>query len=219
MTVLCNNKGMSGLLEKVKDQIPYDCFSDVELANLLAGTDFSRHALVKRAMAKGQLIQIRRGLYCLSDKYRKKPLNLLSLAQKIYGPSYITLESALSYHGWIPEAVFAVTSASALRSREFKTSLGVFGFTRIPADPFLAGVNLQSGDGDSFFIAGPWRALADYVYVHKKEWKDRKPLRESLRIEDEHLQKTDLRELEEIEAAFRSRRVRKFLKGIAKEGR
>lgn len=210
---------MFSLVNKIKDQISHNCFSDVELADLLPGTDFSRHALVKRALAKGQLIQIRRGLYCLSDKDRKKPLNLFSLAQKIYGPSAISLESALSYHGWIPEAVFAVTSVSAQRSHEFKTPLGVFGFARVPAEPFLAGVNLQSEDGDSFFIAGPWRALADYVYVHKKDWRGLKPLRESLRIENEHLEKVDFRELEEIEAAFRSRRVRRFLKGIAKESR
>lgn len=210
---------MSDFLESIKEKIPSDCFSDVELSIILPGSTFSRHALVKRALAKGELIQIRRGLYGLAEKYRRKPLNLLSVAQKVYGPSAISLESALSWHGWIPEAVYSITSVSAPRSREFKTPLGVFGFVRVPADPFLAGVELRTEGSDSFFIAGPWRALVDYVYVHKKDWKDSKPLRESLRIEDEHLEKADVRELEAIEKAFRSRRVRTFLQGIAKEHR
>lgn len=208
---------MLPFLKEIQDHDLGDCFTDVELATLVSGTEDRRYALVKRAIAKGELIQIRRGFYCLGEPYRRRPLNLFTIAQKIYGPSYISLESSLSYHGWIPEGVFAVTSVSMQRSREFKTPLGVFGFIRVPADPFYAGVNRRSDDGGSFFLAGPWRALADYVYVYKKDWRGLGPLRESLRIEDTHLETADTRELEEIAEAFLSRRVRKFLKSVLKE--
>jgi len=208
---------VSPFLEEIREGLAQDCFTDVELAMLLSGTEERRYALVKRALAKGELIQIRRGLYCLAEPYRRRPLNLFLVAQKIYGPSYVSLESALSHHGWIPEGVFAVTSVSIKRSREFKTPLGLFGFMRVPANPFYAGVNRQSDESGSYFIAGPWRALADYVYVYKKEWKGLRPLRESLRIEDEHLETVDIRDLEEIAEAFLSRRVRKFLKSVLKE--
>lgn len=208
---------MSNIIKEVKQKVPYNFFSDLELSVLIPGTENRRYALVKRAMAKGDLIQVRRGLYCLAEKYRGRPLNLFALAQKIYGPSYISLESALSHHGWIPEAVFSITSASAKRSREFKTPLGVFSFTRIPADPFLTAVDLHQADEGSFLMARPWRAIADYVYAYKKDWKGLHPLVENLRVDEEHFQSIDHRELEEIAKSFRSRRVHKFIKGVIKE--
>jgi hypothetical protein len=215
-----NKSDMGNVIEEVKQKVLYNFFSDLELSLLIPGTENRRYALVKRAMAKGDLIQVRRGLYCLAEKYRGRPLNLFALAQKIYGPSYISLESALSHHGWIPEAVFSITSASAKRSREFKTPLGVFSFTRIPADPFLTAVDLHQADEGSFLMARPWRAIADYVYAYKKDWKGLHPLVENLRVDEEHFQSVDRRELgelEEIAESFRSRRVHKFIKGVLKE--
>ena len=208
---------MRDFLDSIRDSIPHDCFSDAELLGIIKGTENQRYGLVKRAIANGELLHLRRGLYCLTERYRRKPLNLFEIVQKIYGPSYISFESALSYHAWIPEAVHSVTSACAKRSREFTTPLGVFSFIHVPVSVFLAAVDhVAAGDG-AFFMARPWRAIADYVYAYRKSWKGIHPLVHSLRIDEEHFEQVDADELEEIRGIYRSRRVGTFLKGVLKD--
>ena len=104
---------MNKIIEYVYEHLPYDVFTDRDIAQLiLRGSKDSRYGLIKRALKKSEIIRIRRGLYCLAKKYERRPLNLFSIAQLIYGPSYVSLESALSYHGWVPEGVFMTTSVS-----------------------------------------------------------------------------------------------------------
>lgn len=205
---------MPSLVVPIQGKIPRDYFTVVELSNVLCGTEDRRYSLLKRTMARGEIIRIRRGLYCLAPPYQRHPLNLFAVAQSIYGPSYITVESALSYHGWIPESVHAVTSATSKRSREFKTPVGLFSYRRVLCDPFLAGVERIQTGSDSFFIATPWRAMADYVFIYKKDWKGIAPLLDSLRIEKEALKDSDQEELRTIRNAYQSERVRRFLKGM-----
>ena len=85
-----------------------------------------------RAVASHEVWRIHRRLYCLSDRYMQGRINPLELAQCIHGPSYVSLESALSYHSWIPEGVQAVTSVAMGRSRTFDTPVGLFSFTCVP---------------------------------------------------------------------------------------
>ena len=175
-------------------------------------------ALLKRAVASGEVWRVRRGIYCLSTQYLKQPVNPLGLAQRIHGPSYISLESALSYHGWIPEAVRAVTSTSLGRSREFETPLGLFTFTRVPQQQFFSGVSRISGKGDdSFFVAKPLKALSDYVYVHRCDWVGAEPLLESLRAGEEELASLTGELFDELVPVYKSARVRRFLIGLKKD--
>lgn len=205
------------LLDLIRERIPWDHFSDTELQTLLPMTAHTRYGLVKRAIAKGQLVHLRRGLYCLAERYRRRPLNLLVVAQKIYGPSYISCESALSHHGWIPEGVFTVTSASMKRAQVFQSPLGLFSYERIRAEPFLTSVGRVTADGESYFLARPWRAVADYIFARRLDWRGVKPLVESLRIEEELLQQVDVEELTNLEMAFKAQRVTKFLKAVRKD--
>jgi len=177
-----------------------------------------RFGLVKRAIAGGEIVHIRRGLYCLASKYRKYPVNLHSLAQRIYGPSYISLESALSRHGWIPEAVHTITSVSLKKSREFKTPLGVFSYTRVPQKVFYESVERLSDDaGNVFLMASPVKSLVDYVYVHRKDWSGIEPVVESLRIDHEELESVTGEQLDALRANYRSRRVRRFIEGMMRD--
>lgn len=188
--------------------------SDTELKNAAPGTDHRRYALIKRAVVNGDLIHLRRGLYCLSERYRRAAPNLYVAAQRVYGPSYVSFESALSYHGWIPEAVPTVASACARRSRDFETPLGRFSFTRIPARVFYAHVERVADGPDVFFMARPWRAIADYVYANGKEWRGVHPLIESLRIDEEELRAATREELEDLDRSFGSGRVSRFIRGV-----
>ncbi len=204
-------------IDYIRDSVPYDSFSVTELATFLRGSKASRYGLIKRAVADRQLISLRRGLYCLSERDRRYPLNLFVIAQKIYGPSAISFESALSYHGWIPEAVYSIASAATKRSRRFENNLGVFDYVRVSPSPFFTGIDRIISGKEFFFMARPWRAILDIVLTRKYEWKGIHPLLESLRIEKNVLFDTDRLELEALEKRYHSLRLSRFLNGVRKD--
>ncbi|MFI4957211.1 MAG: hypothetical protein ACHQAX_08395 [Gammaproteobacteria bacterium] len=187
--------------------------TDETLSILWGGTPDSRHGKIKRLLAQGDLLHIRRGVYCLADK---KP-HPFELAQYIYGPSYISLESALSYHQLIPEAVYTVTSVTSKRSKEFSTPLGMFSFQHVPPDYLLTEVTLVNEGGDAFFMAKPWKAICDYVFCYKKEWDSIVPLCDSLRIEPESLSFLREEDIVILEDYYQHSRMQRFLKGVQKD--
>ncbi len=191
---------------------PTGVFTQPEVAVAIDGSDFSRHGLVKRALANGEILDIRRGLYCLAPRYQKKPVSVYGLAQRVYGPSYISLETALSYHGWIPEAVYACTCVSAGRAKEFTTPLGPFSYKRVPQRTFYAGVErCVDPDGNTWFMASPVKALADYVYVHRPDWTALDEAAANLRIEADELTSVTTEQLEMLADNYSNHRVRRFL--------
>ncbi len=174
--------------------------------------------LLKRAVASGEVWRIHRGLYSLADPYTRGRINPLELAQRIHGPSYISLEFALSYHGWIPEAVHAITSITLGRSRAFDTPLGLFTFTRVPQRRFLAGVRRASLEGaGAFFLATPLKALADLVYAQRRDWRSAAPVLESLRIDEQSLAELSGELFDEVLSAYQSGRVSRFLLRLRKD--
>ena len=209
---------MNRLTQKLIEFPHPGVFSGQDLATLLPGGDNSRQALIKRAIAAGELIHIRRGLYCLAPLYQKVHQNPYSIAQHIYGPSYISLESALQWHGWIPEAVYTYTSASFKNSRDFETPLGLFSYRRIPQKVFYTGVKqVIDENGCAFLMATPLKALADYVYAHKRDWSGIEPVVKSLRVEPEELEQLTAEEFDALLPNYNSRRVQRFCKGLRKD--
>lgn len=175
-------------------------------------------ALLKRAVKNQDIIRYRRGLYGLSPRYLHEPLQPFALAQYLDGPSYISLESALSYYGWIPEAVYTVTSVSMNRSKSFDTPAGLFSFTGISQRTFFAGVNVgQTTSGGQFMVASPLKALADYCYVHRLKWQSVSFLLDSLRLEEEELKTLHVRDFDALNGVYPQRRVIEFLAGLRKE--
>ena len=206
------------LTDKMFENAPSSYFTNQNVAVLFPESENARYALVKRAIANGELIHIRRGMYCLAPKYQKKSVNLYALAQHIYGPSYISLEAALSWHGWIPEAVYTLTSVSFGKSKEFKTPLGAFSYNRVPQEVFYTGVERMTDEtGDVFFMASPLKALSDYVYVHRKDWTGLEPIVNSLRIEPEEFENVTYDGFDMLLENYKSSRVQRFLKGLRKD--
>jgi hypothetical protein len=193
-------------------------FSRAEVACWLGGTSDRQFNLTKRALASGEVVHLRRGLYCLADRFLRDKTDPLVLAQRVYGPSYISLETALSYHGWIPEAVYTITSTSLDRSREFATPLGPFSFSRVPQRVFYTQVaRVEKQASQSFLLASPLKALVDYVYVRKHDWRSVRPVVESLRVDEALLAGIDGVVFEELLNNYSSFRVHGFLKGLRKE--
>jgi hypothetical protein len=198
-------------------EYPRAYITDVELTALLGGTAESRYGKVKRLIAEGKLLHMRRGLYLLTKLlgYSKKPHNF-ELAQIIYAPSYISLESALSYHQLIPEAVYGITSVCAKRSKSFATPLGTFSYLHIPLENFYTAVE-RITEPNLFFMAKPWKAICDYVFCYKKEWRSLEPLSNSLRISNEDLPVLEYENMEALKDYYRSKRIDKFLHAVIRE--
>ncbi|MFC1793788.1 hypothetical protein ACFL3Q_09410 [Planctomycetota bacterium] len=209
---------MNKLTEQVFGLMPWSQFTSQDVATLFPESKERRFGLVKRAIASGEIIHIRRGLYCLATKYQKKSMNFYTLAQHVYGPSYVSLESALSWHGWIPEAVHTITSASFKKAKEFKTPLGLFSYDRIPQVVFYTEVKrLTDESRNVFLMANPFKALADYVYVRKKEWTGIEPVVSSLRIEPEEFEQVTRDTLDGLIRNYSNSRVKRFIEGIGKD--
>jgi len=213
-------------MSTLKDKIIEVGFSDhiltdIDLNNLFDGTPAARYGMVNKALKKGDIIRLRRGLYLLSEKYRHKKLSKLFLASRIVPHSYISLESALSYYGWIPEQVTTVTSILAQgRTKTFTTPLGEFVFYQLPVNEyeFLTGVTrVEEIKSEPFLLASPLRSLADFVYVKKIDWKGLSYLTDSLRIEIEQLLQIESNHFLEIQKVYRSKRVLHFLDNLKKE--
>lgn len=177
-----------------------------DLAYLFTLSADARFSKIKRTVQEGVLIPLRRDLYLISRPDKRLP-NTFELASLIYGPSYISLESALSFHGWIPESVPSTTSVSTKRGKSFETTLGIFSYQHIPFSAFPLGVKEYSG----FFLADPWKALADYMYVKKKSWPTLQALSEDLRIDTEVIKQSDKELLSILAQEYPSPRVRKTL--------
>lgn len=195
--------------------------TDVDLNYLLDGTPAARYGMVNKALKKGEIIKVRRGLYLLAEKYRHKKLSKFFLTSRIVPHSYISLESALSYYGWIPERVTMVTSVLAIgRTKKFATPFGEFIFYQLPVNEyeFLTGVTrVEEIKGEPFLLASPLRALADYVYVRKIDWQGIDYLITSLRIDVEQLMKITANDFIEINKVYRSKRVLQFLDSLKQE--
>ena len=209
---------MQTITELALERAERGVFTREQAALWVGSRGARRDALLKRAVASREVWRVRRGLYCLADRYARGRVNPLELAQRIHGPSYVSLETALSHHGWIPEAVQAITSVALGRARSFDTPVGLFSFTCVPQRRFLSGVRRASAeDGGAFFLATPLKALADHVYALRCDWHGATPVLESLRVEDESLADLTGELFDEVMSAYEPGRVSRFLAGLRKD--
>ncbi len=122
------------------------------------------------------------------------------------------MESALSYHGWIPEAVYVCACSSVKKSRVFDTPIGRFEYTKVPQEIFYKDVlRVKEDEQNISFIATPAKALCDYIYTKFLSWKISDAI-VSLRIEPDIIFSVKKSELEDLYDNYKSGRVKRFLK-------
>lgn len=207
---------MSSKLENFLYQWPKPYIRDQDL-QILFDQPSNRHDAVKYAIAKKILKPLRRGLYLIECP--GKPINYDSfeLALQIYGPSYISLESALSHHGWIPEAVYTVTSVTSRREKLFNTFAGQFRYSTVPKISFYFEVACVAEKNSAYLMAHPWKAIADYLYVYKKSWNSLKQMMTDLRIEKNKIEEYDNSVLANLAEHYKNNKVKNKLKIFLKE--
>lgn len=129
---------------------------------------------------KGYLQNIIRGIYKLSDFELKDPF---LLANFIYDPAYISLETALNYYSIIPDIPFATTSVTINKTKKFKTkSYGVFYYSHLKPDLFFGFKSILMEKKYSYNIALPEKALFDYLYLKAKKIESLEGFIEELRL-------------------------------------
>jgi hypothetical protein len=153
-------------LAGIRDKIAGEVFDYQALMGALSGYSKPRDKIT-RLLASGAIIRIRKGLYCFGEALRKQPISREQIANLIHGPSYVSLEYALAYHGMIPERVEVVTSVTTRRSRRFATPLGTFTYRSLSERRYATGAVLEPAGSSSFLIASPEKALADKVWADK----------------------------------------------------
>lgn len=186
-----------------------------QVGRLLGGSDARRYGQVNRALKAGELIKPRRGLYLLNPVYRKQPLHPFVLAQQMLPGSYISAESALGFHGWIPESVHtALSMTHGGKSVTYEhAQLGKFEFRRMTTHTgyFLQSVARHELQHQVALIAEPLRALLDLVYLRKLEWQGLSFLTSGLRIDEQQLLAVTWLDIARLQDVYKGRRQRAFL--------
>jgi hypothetical protein len=189
--------------------------TDQQLKRLVTGTDQRRHHLVNRAMKAGELVRLRRGMYTLANEFREHPVHPFAVAQTLVPGSYVSLETALAFHGWIPEAVYTTASiVPGRKAKEFRhEQLGLFTFRplAIQRGSFLELVRRVEASSQTFLVAEPLRALMDLVCLKKIEWQGFAWIEQGMRIDIDALKKITGAELRTLKDVYKHRRVHNFI--------
>lgn len=115
---------------------------------------------IKRMVQSGEIVRIKQALYVLSGPSVSKAL----LANVLYGPSYLSLDYALSHYGLIPERVVEFTSITTKIAKNYRTPLGRFSYIKSPKCLYAKSIKIETNrDGVNYLIASPEKALIDKV--------------------------------------------------------
>ena len=135
---------------------------------MFSGRDFQRIAGVSETAAtfllirytqRGYLRRLKRGLYAVPGRMPSR----WAIANKVYSPSYVSLSSALSYYGLLPESVYAVTSVTTKSTREFQVDETSYVYRTLKRSAF-SGYRAVEINGETVLLAEKEKAAADYLY-------------------------------------------------------
>ncbi len=122
----------------------------------------------------GKLVRLRRGKYMLAEPYRMRPASVYYVSNCLLRPSYVSLQTALQFHGMIPEAVTIVQAVSPKHGRSWENELGVFKYRKIKQERFWGYREYSKSNERSaqqqFLMAKPEKALIDLFYYQPGEW-------------------------------------------------
>ena len=135
-------------------------FSTADIKRYLGVTESALRKLIWRYQKHGLLVKLKNCLY--ATKGDREPDSFL-LANKLYMPSYVSFETALSYYGIIPETVYTVTSATPKITRNISALGREFSYRKIKDEAYGGYKPIVIG-GNTVLMAEPEKALADQLY-------------------------------------------------------
>jgi len=202
--------------------LPTDVPFDYQLLmNRLEGKFRAPRNKIQSLCSNGEIIRVKKGLYVPGfPPGEQSTVDPLVLSGLIYGPSYVSLETALAYHGLISERVDEITCMTSKRAKLFRTPLGRFSYTPINEQAFPIGLRLESGKGGSWYLAEPEKALCDRIAQVRglQAIRNLPPLlRDDLRIDPEGLAGLRLPFVLEIASRYRRKNVTAFARWFERQ--
>ncbi len=170
-----------------------------------------------RMIKSEELIQIKRGLYIPGNEQN---YSLKAISGILYGPSYVSFESALSYYGLIPEQVKTITCASYGKNKNkiFNTPIGAFHYYHVPEKAYPLEVIVTSEGDYSFLIATPEKAVLDKLSrIKNADVKFHELLESDLRVDMDRVASLNSQTLVTLAKLYRKRICIKFAEWHLKE--
>ena len=161
---------------------PMGCFNINQV--LLWEKCFDRNNMT-RWCRKGLLVKLRNQYYAFPE-YRQVPDFSRYVANRIYAPSYISLHSALSFYGMIPEEVVQLTSVTTLKTAKFENAFGTFHYQNVKTPLFFGYEMKMMQNGRALLFATPEKALLDLLYLNPY-YKTEQDM-EELRLDEDFMQ-------------------------------
>jgi predicted transcriptional regulator of viral defense system len=148
---------------ELQGKIKTNVFTFSDLVKYFEGEDDGALKTQLHRFIKKELVyQIKRGIYC----FNPKKVDQFELASYLYQPSYISLESALHYHGMIPDIPQIVTCITPVTTKKIKTPFGKYYYSKIKQDLFFGYQSVASLIAH-YQIAKKEKALLDFIYIRK----------------------------------------------------
>jgi predicted transcriptional regulator of viral defense system len=201
---------------QLRKAIPAEEFDYMLLSDALSqysGVRQKIHQLLK----SGVITRVKKGLYVFGPEYNLTPICKEVLANLIYGPSCLSLEYVLAFHGLIPERVEALTSITPKKDKEFDTPIGHFSYRYLTLEKYTAGIEQIWVDSTHpVLMATIEKALCDYIVLKKiPSFEDNQQatdfLENDLRIDPEHWTKFSLDKLQSLNRIYSNKNIDRIL--------
>jgi hypothetical protein len=190
-------------------------FNERQLGEIIGKGDASRYGLVNRALKDGSLVRLKRGAYLLGECYRSETFHPFAVAQALLPGSYVSFETALAWHGWIPEVVYITACVSPGRKTVIQDtpSFGQFSFHPLAIQDyqFLTSVRRQKFGTLTALVADPLRALMDLICLRKQAWEELDWLTVGMRVELDQLLLLKRKNFSALGSVYKHARVNHFL--------
>lgn len=118
---------------------------------------------VRSLEAAHKIIRLKKGLYVVAPNVSRVALSTELIANHLYAPSYVSMQTALRYYGLIPEAVYTTQSMTLKHSRSFDTPVGRFEYKNMSREAFSIGITSINMQSYAFLMATPEKALCDLI--------------------------------------------------------
>ena len=209
-------------IHQLSKQIPVSIFTHDQIEAILSPHVNNVNAKISYMVKKGELLRLKKGVYALDKEYQTHPIDMISVANILYAPSYVSFEYALSYYGLIPERVYEVTSATMRMKKEFTTPIGRFTYKVVPLQAYALGVDwIYDKTHGGKLIATSEKALCDKIKSDRgigrlSQAKLEMYLEHDLRMDMELLFGLDTALIEAIATAYKSSNLQNLAKLINK---
>ncbi len=142
----------------------FGLFSTLDVVKVFPSFDSNRFSEWQQ---KGYITKLIKGWYIFNDLPASEEL-LYKISNVLCRPSYVSMESALSFYGAIPEQAFTITAITTSKTRDYITPKGRFTYRVIKPKLFFGYRVIASTEGRPILIAELEKALLDFLYLNPR---------------------------------------------------